>query len=90
MDKNYDELAVHLAHARIAVKGLTHGGVPTMSVVDKLVAAFNALDNAHAFAEIDDHLGYEDAEDTLARVAEKSVPRRDPAEWGDLSGYTEV
>lgn len=48
--------------------------------------AFNVLDNAGVFAEIDERNEYASAEEILAEAAVQSVTGTlDPAEWGDTT-----
>jgi hypothetical protein len=46
-----------------------------------LKTAFEELDNLGAFREIDEAYDYN-------YTPKDAGPRMDPAEWGDLSGYT--
>lgn len=46
------------------------------------IEAFNVLDNAGFFRPIDEHTGYD-----VDPEPEYTGPRKDPAEWGDLTGY---
>ena len=84
-EKNLDDLAVALAQLRIYVEDVKANRTPE----GPLTEAFDALDNAGIFAEIDQHTNYEPAQDTLSRSRSAGQPRKDPAEWGDLSGYSD-
>lgn len=89
MEKNLDKQAQDLAQARVAVEFLTlvGPGAGRETQIENLLRAFTALDDGRVFQEIDEHTSYEPAEETLKRVTEQRLPRRDPAEWGDLTGY---
>lgn len=89
--KSLDEIAGDLAYARLAMIDLASvppGSDEYQQSVARLFAGFAALDNAGVFREIDEHTGYEPSEDVMERVKATNSPRKDPAEWGDLSGYT--
>lgn len=82
MNRN-DAVIKALAELRIAVHLPRSAG---HTVQD----AFNVLDDAGVFSEIDEETGYEDPSDTLARLEGRTAPRKDPAEWGDLTGYADL
>lgn len=93
MEKDLENQAHYLAKARVAAELLR--SAPRESLGDyvevgNLLAAFRELDNSKVFQEIDEYTGYEPAIETLERMAERRLPRRDPAEWGDLTGYSAV
>mgnify|MGYP001567457990 CR=1 FL=1 len=74
-----DDRHVQLAKARKAVEEGDLSG---------LMKAFVALDNGSAFESLDHATGYASPDDVLEADRESRQPRKDPAEWGDSSGYT--
>jgi hypothetical protein len=77
-------MAEYLAQARIAARD---------GDLNALTAAFHALDNGGVFRTLDEFTEYAEPEEILdaARKALRDVPaRKDPAEWGDLTGYQTV
>lgn len=92
MAKDLDQLALDLAHARVAMENLAHldpNARGYHEAVASLVLSVRALDNGKAFEEIDERTGYEEARDMIARVKSENNPHKDPAEWGDLSGFAD-
>ena len=77
-DMKKQELAVELARFR---KATDEGDLRDM------LSAFKAMDDGGVFRELDEHTGYAAPEDVLQAADEASAPRKDPAEWGDSSGY---
>lgn len=62
---NYDDETIKaLATLRLAVRNF--------QVDVSTVAAFNVLDDAGVFTELDEMTGYEDATETLSRMADDS------------------
>lgn len=90
MNQDIDQQAVHLASARLAMIALAQAipGTEAHSQASaRLFAGFEALDNGGVFRTIDEHTGYEPSEDIVEQARATALPRKDPAEWGDLSGY---
>ncbi len=75
---NLRQTVITLAHAR---KGIALGDH------DLVAAAFKDLDDADLFATLDGYTDHASWEDVLAEAETAGQPRKDPAEWGDLSGY---
>lgn len=63
-----DRAAVDLALARIMVQRLKHCGSAMPISASRLVAAFNSLDDAGVFAQIDAHTGYAAPEEILKKL----------------------
>ncbi len=90
MNQDINQTAVHLASARLAMIDLAHAVPGTTAhgeAVARLFAGFAALDNSGVFRAVDEHTGYEPSEDIVQQAQMNALPRKDPAEWGDLSGY---
>ena len=78
-DDKQKRMTVHLATARKAAQEGDLSG---------LMKAFIALDNGSAFEDLDVLTGFADPDEVLEAANAASLPRKDPAEWGDSSGYT--
>jgi hypothetical protein len=79
-DVKKQELAVELARFR---KAADEGDLRDM------FQSFKKLDDGGVFQELDEYTGYAAAEDVLRAADEADAPRKDPAEWGDSSGYAQ-
>lgn len=69
-----------------ALATLRQAAAHSDEISNSLARAFNTLDNAGVFAEIDERNEYASAEEILAESAAMTLaPELDPAEWGDTS-----